>query len=64
MLLYWQVQRKARGQGSLGDAGRKHQPSSAKVREEKGREENLLVMMGSANSTLHTQAKAKKTGYA
>lgn len=63
MPLYWQVQPKARGQGSLGDAGHKHQPSGAKIREEKGREENLLVMIGSANSTLHIEAKAK-TRYA
>lgn len=37
-----QAQPKAKGQGSLGDAGHKNQFSSAKIREEKGRKKKCI----------------------
>ena len=60
MPLGGQIQPKARGKGGLGDAVHRDQPSRAKIREEKGREENLLVMMESANRELQAQVLFKE----
>lgn len=45
MPLAGQTQCKARGQGSLSAAVHRSPPSRAKIREEKDREENALLMM-------------------
>jgi len=45
MPLIGQTQCKARGHGNLGAAVHRSQPSGAKIREEKDREENVLVTM-------------------